>query len=149
MDEVSYPDKRVARFINDNIIPLRLSGTTKEAADFKVKWTPTLIMLDMDGKLHQRTIGFISPDEIIPALLLGMTKTYFDRNEFDKAISCVDKITTDYPGSASAPEAIFIKGVSIYKNFKDPRGLKECYQILHEKYPDNEWTMRAYPYKLL
>ena len=149
MDEVTFTDRKVTDFINNNMIPVRLNSNTREATDFKVKWTPTILVLDRDGKPHHRVIGFTSPDEMIPTLLLGIAKTHFDNNEFNEATTCLNKVITEHPRCKVAPEAIFIKGVSIYKNFNDPQGLKECYQLLNERYPDSEWTMRAYPYKLL
>ena len=47
------------------------------------------------------------------------------------------------------PEAIFLQGVARYKKSGDPKPLKEAYETLTADFPDNEWTKRAYPYRLL
>ncbi|MGB6063233.1 MAG: hypothetical protein WBG50_00380 [Desulfomonilaceae bacterium] len=150
MDAVTYPQEAVAKFIQENLIPLRVAYDHKPlSADFKVKWTPTLITLDPDGTEHHRTVGFLGPDELIASLMLGMGKSHFDREEFDKAISRLNLLLESYPKSDAAPEAIFLRGVSLYKSTHDPKPLRASYDKLSAEYPDHEWTKRAYPYRLI
>ncbi|KKO17898.1 MAG: hypothetical protein DCC43_08140 [Candidatus Brocadia sp.] len=150
MDTVSYPDEKVIKFLNNFVIPLRVRHDAQPlATDFSIKWTPTLVILDSDGKEHHRTVGFLSPEELIPSLLLGIAKLHFDLNAFKEALSNLEKILFDFPKSSSAPEAIYLKGVCSYKDTKNPRGLKEAYEQLQARYPESEWTKRAYPYRLL
>jgi tetratricopeptide (TPR) repeat protein len=150
MDAVTYPAANVAEFIQKEMVPLRLQFNAQPfATDFNVQWTPTLITLDVDGKEHYRTVGFLSAEELIPSLLLGIAKCHFDKERFDKAISSLDKLLTEYPKSDSAPEAIYLRGVSKYKSTHDPKPLKGAYEQLQANYPSSEWTRRAYPYRLL
>ncbi len=150
MDTVSYPNKSVTEFINTSVIPLRVrSDTQPMASNFNLQWTPTLIILDKEGKEHHRTVGFIPAEELIPSLLLGITKVYFDLSAFKEALSNLEKILSDFPKSSAAPEAIYLKGVCLYKDTKNQKGLKEAYEQLQAKYPESEWTKRAYPYRLL
>ncbi|HEY5991495.1 MAG TPA: hypothetical protein VIU10_02860 [Candidatus Udaeobacter sp.] len=58
MDAVSYPDEKVANFIIDKVVPVRILADSPLASDFKVTWTPTLVTLDFYGKEHYRTVGF-------------------------------------------------------------------------------------------
>ena len=150
MDAVTYPNERLIEFINQNVIPVRvLSDQQPLATDYTVKWTPSLLILDQDGKEHYRTVGFLSAEELIPSLLLGIGNVHFNKDEFKDALSCYERLLTEYPKSDSAPEAIFQKGVSLYKNTHDPKPLKEAYNHLQDKYPASQWTKRAYPYRLL
>jgi tetratricopeptide (TPR) repeat protein len=150
MDAVTYPNENVIEFIQQNMIPLRVTFDAQPlATDFNLKWTPTLIALDADGKEHQRTVGFLPPEELIPSLLLGIAKSYFDRERFSEALSTLDKLIKDYPNSDSVPEALYLQGVSKYKSTHNPKPLKEAYEQLQAKYPSSEWTKRAYPYRLL
>ena len=150
MDAVTYPNENVIEFIQKNMIPLRVAFDAQPlATDFNLKWTPTLITLDADGKEHQRTVGFSPPEELIPSLLLGIAKSYFDRERFSEALSTLDKLIKDYPNSDSVPEALYLQGVSKYKSTHNPKPLKEAYEQLQAKYPSSEWTKRAYPYRLL
>jgi thioredoxin-related protein len=150
MDAVTYPDSKVVNFINENLIPLQVQFDAQPlASDFHIKWTPTVITLDADGREHHRTVGFLAPDELIPSLLLGMGKSCFDNERFDEALTFLDKLLKDYSKSDSAPEALYLRGVSRFKRAHDPKSLKEAYEELSANYPSSEWTKRAYPYRLL
>jgi outer membrane protein assembly factor BamD (BamD/ComL family) len=119
------------------------------ADEFKVKWTPTIVVLDSSGKEHHRTVGFFPPEEFIPSLLLGMGTIDFDTDQFNDAIIHFDRLLDEYPKSGAAPEAIYLRGVSRYKASHDPKPLKEAYEKLKAEYPASEWTQRAQPYSLL
>jgi len=150
MGAVTFPDAKVIVFINQNVIPIRLPHDHKPLAEkFQVKWTPALVTLDMEGKEHHRTVGFLSPEELIPSLLLGKAKIDFDHEDFSNALLTLGNLLQGYPKSAAAPEAIFLRGVCGYKNAHNPKALKEAYERLAKDYPDSEWTKRAYPYRLI
>jgi tetratricopeptide (TPR) repeat protein len=150
MDAVTYPQARVSQFVQNEMIPLRIPFDQKPLADeFGIKWTPALITLDTDGKEHHRTVGFMEADDLIASLILGMAKVHFDREEFDKALSKLEKLLEELPRSGSTPQGIFYLGVSRYKGSGDPKPLREAYDKLASDYPDSEWTKRAYPYRLI
>jgi len=149
MGAVSYPDPKVASFITKKMIPLQVLSDNPLAAEFNVTWTPTLIVLDTDGKEHYRTVGFLPPEELIPSLLLGMAKVDFDQERFTDAMAKLDTLLKEYPGSDAAPEAVFILGVCGYKSSHDPKPLKDAYERLNAEYPSSKWTKRAHPYSLL
>ncbi len=150
MDAVTYPDEKVAEFIGKNFIALRVAFDAQPlASDFKVTWTPTLVTVDADGKEHHRTVGFLAPEELVPSPLLGMAKSHFDQNQFDAALSSLEKLIVDYPKSDAAPEAIYLRGVSQYKSTHSAKPLKEAYEKLQKAYPSSEWARRAAPYRLL
>jgi hypothetical protein len=150
MDAVTYPDEKVSSFLNDSIIPLRVAHDHPILAkQFSVKWTPTLVTLDPDGQEHHRTVGFLGPDELIPSLLLGMGKCFFETDRFDEALSLLEKLLATSPKSDSAPEAIFLRGVSLYKSTQNPKPLREAYDRLAVEYPLSEWAKRAAPYRLI
>jgi hypothetical protein len=150
MGAVTFPDTRVIGFINQNVIPIRLPHDHKPLAEqFQIKWTPALVTLDAEGKEHHRTVGFLAPEELIPSLLLGKAKIDFDHEDFAKALVTLEDLLTDYPKSAAAPEAIFLRGVCGYKSTHNPKALKEIYEKLSKDYPDSEWTKRSSPYRLI
>jgi tetratricopeptide (TPR) repeat protein len=150
MDAVTYPAEKVASFLSDNVIPLRVAHDHPTLAQqFSVKWTPTLITLDPDGQERHRTVGFLGPDELIPSVLLGMGKCFFENDRFAEALSYFEKLLATCPKSDSAPEAIFLRGVSLYKSTKNPKPLREAYDKLVGEYPQSEWARRADPYRLI
>jgi hypothetical protein len=150
MGAVTFPEPKVAEYIAKNIVPVRVAHDHKPLAEqFQVKWTPTLVTLDHAGKEHHRTVGFLSPEDLIPSLMLGAAKIHFDFDDFNGALEHLEDILKGHAKSGSAPEAIFLKGVCGYKSSHDPKPLKNAYERLQKEYPDSEWTKRAYPYRLL
>ena len=150
MDAVTYPDDKVADFLNGNPVPLRVkSDSMSLSKDFNITWTPTLITLDQDGKEHYRSAGFLPPSELVPSLLLGIAKVHFDAGQFDACLEALERLISQYPKSKAAPEAIFLRGVAGYKKTHDAKPLKAAYEKLQADYPSSEWADRAQPYRLL
>jgi hypothetical protein len=149
MGAVTYPDQSVAEFVMGRTVPIQVLADSPLADEFKVKWTPTIAILDYYGKEHHRTVGFFPPAEFIPSLLLGIGKIDFDTDQFNDAIVQFDRLLGDFPRSKAAPEAIYLRGVSRFKSSHDAAPLKEAYERLKAGYPDSEWTQRAEPYGLL
>lgn len=150
MGAVTYPNEKIIDFIEENMVPVQVPFNEEPlATEFGVKWTPTIVTLDVNGKEHHRTVGFLAPEELIPSLLLGIGKVYFDTDNFDEAVSRLENVLTDYPESDATPEAIFIRGVCLYKKNQNPKPLKAAYEKLQAEFPESEWTKRAYPYRLL
>ncbi|MEW6054869.1 MAG: hypothetical protein AB1552_13990 [Nitrospirota bacterium] len=150
MAAVTYPNEKVINFINAKMIPVQVLFDEQPIAnDFNVKWTPTVITLDSTGKEHHRTVGFLAPEEFIPSLLLGIAKVHFDGDKFEDALATLNTLLAEYPESDSSAEAIYLKGVCLYKSTHDVKPLKEAYEKLNALNPKGEWTKRAYPYRLL
>jgi hypothetical protein len=150
MGAVTFPDSNVISFITQNVIPLMLPYDHKPLADqFQVKWTPTLVTLDADGKEHHRTVGFLAPEDLIPSLILGRAKIHFNHENFAEALKSLDALLKDSPKSGAAPEAIYMRGVCLYKTTHQAEPLKDAYEKLQAVYPESEWTKRASPYRLL
>jgi outer membrane protein assembly factor BamD (BamD/ComL family) len=87
-------------------------------------------------------VGFTTAEEIIPTLLLGIVKTYF---ELDQTILNMDKIISEHPESDQAPEATYVRGVSYYKSTHDRSYLKQAYEKLRYGYPQTEEAKRLVP----
>jgi hypothetical protein len=150
MDAVTYPDKRVINFVYQHFVTIRIPFDAEPYAfDFNVKWTPTVITLDAEGREHYRTLGFLAPEDYIPSLYLAIGKSSFDSENLDKALVYFDNLLTLFPRSDFAPEGIYLQGVSRFKSTHDPKPLREAYERLNTKYPASEWTKRAYPYRLI
>ena len=150
MDAVTYPDKKVIQYIEKSYIPLLIAFDAKPlSTDFNIKWTPTLITLGTDDNEHHRTVGFLDPDTFIANSLLGIGKYHFDNDRFPESLEFFEEVIKDHQHGDVVAEAIFLQGVARYKNSGDPKPLKEAYETLSDRYPDSEWTKRAYPYRLL
>lgn len=150
MDAVTYSDPTVSSFITQHMVPLRVAWNSEPlATNFDVHWTPTIITLDPDGREHHRTVGYLPPEEIIPSLLLGIAKWYFDSGQYDLAIQRLEEVVSKYPKSDSAPEALYLSGVSRYKRSGDARYLKDVQHELEARYMGSVWANRASVYQRL
>lgn len=150
MGAVTYPDQKVAEFINTNLVPIQLLSNAKPYADdFNIQWTPVVIILDEFGKEHFRTVGFMPPEEFIPSVILGMLKVQFDLKKYREALDIANRLIKDFPKSKAIPETIYWQGVASFEHTNDPQHLKAAYKKLQAEYPASEWTQRAEPYNLL
>jgi hypothetical protein len=150
MDAVAYIDPAVITFINEKLIPVRMqSADPVLGPKFKVKWTPTLLVLDAEGTEHYRTLGFYPPQDLIPSLLLGMGKAKFNKPDRPAASGYFEHLLAEYPNNSLAPEAVYLNGVSQYIETHDVKNLTGIYDRLLAEYPDSPWLTRADPYKFL
>jgi hypothetical protein len=150
MDAVAYPDPSVIEFVTGNLVPLRIPADHPDLGrQFKVKWTPTLLILETDGTEQYRTLGFYPPKDLIPSLLIGMGKAFFNRPDRPKAREYFQRIIDEFPDSSLAPEAIYLNGVSKYIESHDVSNLIGIYDRLTSDYPGSPWVTRADPYRLL
>jgi tetratricopeptide (TPR) repeat protein len=150
MDAVSYPHPKVIAFFEKHLAPVRVLNTSQPLPQqFKVQWTPTLVLLDAKGEEHHRTVGFLPPEELIPSLMLGIAKSYFDRGQYSLAANFLEQLLAEYPKSAAAPEATYYLGVTRYKDTNNPGALKQAAEALQANYPESEWAKRASVYQLI
>lgn len=150
MDAVSYPNAKVIDFFRKYLAPVRvLISSTPLPQQFKVKWTPTFVILDPEGEEHHRSVGFLPPEEFIPSLTLGIAKTWFDHEQFSEAQAHLDRLISEYPKSDVSAEAIYYRGVSRYKATNDASALRQAHETLHADYKVSDWAKRATAYRLL
>ena len=150
MGAVTYPNDKVAKFVDFNFVPVQIETSQKDLVEkFKVTWTPTIILLDAEGVEKHREVGFLPPEEFIPAFMVAKGNWYFDREQYDQAMELYNEALQSYPGSAAAAEAVYYTGVTRFKKSHDPKPLREAYETLTAKFPQSEWTKRAAPYRLL
>jgi len=150
MDTVSYPNPKVIDFFSKHLIPVRVLISSKPRPQkFRVQWTPTLVLLDEEGEEHHRTVGFLAPEELLPSLMLGIGKSYFDRELFTESEQILGQLLKEYSRSDAAPEATYYLGVSRYKRTHSPGELKKTVEALQKNFPGSEWAKRASVYQLL
>lgn len=150
MGAVTYPDEKAARFIDLNFIPVQIPVTNAELmAKYVVKWTPTLLVLDGEGREHYRAVGFFTPDELIASFMVGKGHWYLDNEQFTEAKAMFEEVQAVYPESEAAAEAIFFNGVNLYKMTHDPKVLRAAHDVLAAKFPKSMWTKQAAHYRLI
>jgi tetratricopeptide (TPR) repeat protein len=137
--------------VENNFIPIQIDFNKNKALvkRFAVKWTPTIIIMDLNGNEHHRFIGFLPPDDFIAQIILGKGKVEFDLDRLEQAIQCFEEVLARYPKADAAPEAQYFLGVAKYKASHDPKQLRLGLEGLQRDYPNSEWTKKAQPYALI
>ena len=148
---VTYPDSNVVFSVEKDFVPLQIDFNKNKALvkRYGVKWTPTIIILDVDGDEHHRFVGFLPPEDFIGQIILGKGKAEFDVDHFEQAMQYFQEILLRYPRADAAPEAQYYLGVTKYKASHDPKELKLGLEGLQRDYPNSEWTKKAQVYSLI
>ena len=150
MEEVTFAAPSVINFISDHVVALRVPiSDTALASEYRASWTPTLLVLDYYGREHKRSVGYLPPDEMVGFVLLGMGMVSLDYGQFSEAVIQFNTLLNGCPECASAPEAVYLRGVARYKTSHAPDALKDIHLQLQQKYPQSDWAKRAAPFALL
>ena len=110
---------------------------------FDALWTPSVIILDPNGKERFRIEGYLPKDEFRAHLELALARVGFMSKKWADAESRYTEVLERYPESKAAPEALYWKGVSHYKATNDHTVLGELPGQFQEKYPESEWALKT------
>jgi len=150
MGTVTYPNEGVSKFVELNFVPVQVQITNKEMTDkYSVSWTPTILVLDAEGKEHYRSVGFVPPDEFVARFTVRKVRFHLGTDEVALARAESEETVERCRHRNVLPEAIYWQGVATYKHTHDPKMLREAYDTLKEKYPQSDWAQRAEPYKAI
>ncbi len=144
MDAVTYPDPQVIERLGRRFVALRLQIDQHRelARQFNAVWTPALLVLDGDMHVWVRTFGWYPPPEFVPWLIAAEGKFRYGRGQYGAAADCFEECATRWRGSHSAAEALYWKGVSLYKQ-GNKEGLGKEWDRLRREHPDSIWTQKA------
>ena len=144
-----YTDPRVIELVEKSFVPVRVH-VKQNAADFKqlgerfgAQWTPTVLIIDPDGRERHRIEGFLPADDFLAQLVLGLAHTAFAAGDYAAAASLFERVVKSYPSSDAAPEAQYWEGVSRYKASGDAAALKETARRFSERFQDTSWAKKA------
>ena len=145
MDTVTYPDKRVASYIGQHFVPVKVHVKEKPdiATSYEVSWTPNVVVADEGGKARSRIEGYLPPEDFLAQLALGLGRYELDRQQFDKALHHFEEVSQRHKGSEAGAQALYWLGVAQYKQSKDPARLRPSWDKLMKDYPNSEWAKRA------
>jgi len=148
MDAVTYPDARVASFLDDNFNSIRVNMKEPQEAmrdllrAVKPPWGPTFVFLGARRVELRRYVGWLAPNEFIAELNVALGMNDLIRRRFEEAYahfraSCVDELR-----NGIAPEALFWAGAAKYKIGGKP-ALREVWDELVARFPDSTYARRA------
>jgi hypothetical protein len=135
----------VSSFIDENFVALEAHIKEHPAYfhRFDALWTPTVLILDSDGKERWRIEGYLPKEEFRAHLELGLARVAFTKKRWADAERRYAEVLDRYPDSKSAPEALYWRGVSHYKATNDHTVLGELPGQFKEKYPDSVWALKT------
>ncbi len=110
---------------------------------FDAVWTPTILILDSDGKERMRIEGYLPKEEFRAQLEMGLARVAFMKKKWADAEQRYADVLERYPASKAAPEALYWKGVTRYKATNDHTLLGVLPPQFKEKYPDSIWAMKT------
>jgi thioredoxin-related protein len=87
MPSQSYEDQKTVEFIGENFLPVK--AHIKEHPvwfhRFGAIWTPTVLLLDNEGKERVRLEGYLANNDFTAALMNGLGRIAFVRKKYADA----------------------------------------------------------------
>lgn len=113
---------------------------------FDALWTPTVLVLDPNGKERFRIEGYLPKDEFRAHLELALARIAFMGKKWADAERMYAQVAERFPESKVAPEAIYWWAVSHYKGTGDHSVLGQVPTEVGSKYPESVWALKAIPW---
>jgi tetratricopeptide repeat protein len=110
---------------------------------FDSNWTPSVLILDPNGKERFRIDGYLPKEEFRAQLELGLARVAFMSKDWAEAERRYADLLERYPATQAAPEALYWKGVSRYKATNDHTVLGELPGQFRERYPQSIWAAKT------
>lgn len=138
-----YPDPDVARFIRENFVPARahVKEQPKVFERFGAQWTPTILVVDQEGKEAYRFEGFLPKADFLAQLKLGLAHAARARGDFADAEKRYRELSTG--SDEVAAESLYWAGVSRYKATNDASALTDTAKAFRSKFTDSPWAKKS------
>jgi hypothetical protein len=144
MDAVTYPQEKVARLVNDHFVPVRIPRNESLEQTYRVPWTPTVVVLDANGRECFREIGYLPPDDFLAHMNLALGRAAFEERDFESASRFYQTIVDEFAASEMVPEALYFLGLARNKmaggTVDDRRAI---WRRIIEEHPKSDWAKKA------
>jgi hypothetical protein len=148
MDAVTYPDARVASFLDENFNSIRVNMREPQEAmrdllrAVKPPWGPTFVFIGPRNVELRRYVGWLAPTEFIAELNVVLGMDDLVRRRFDEAYTHFRAACDDTLRNGIAPEALFWAGAARFKTGGKP-ALREVWDELVARFPESTYARRA------
>ena len=105
-----------------------------------------MLILDPEGRERWRLEGYLSKDEFLANLEMGLGRVAFMKKDLASAERHYTNVVEQYPDSKFAPEAVYWQGVSRYNATHDHTILGDVAKTFTEKYQDSIWAEKSLPW---
>ncbi len=110
---------------------------------FDVLWTPTVLIMDTEGKERVRTEGYLPKVEFRAWLDMSLARLAFVAKKWTEAEKKFDAVVRQYSDSGVAAYSVYWRGVSRYKETKDHRDLSAVAEEFKHRYQDSIWAKKS------
>ena len=114
---------------------------------FDALWTPTVIILDANGKERWRNEGYLPRNEFVANLRNGLGRVAFMQKKWSDAEKWYEEVVHFYPETVAAPEAMYWRATAYYKRTNDHTALNKVARQLQDNYAKSLWDLKAIPWR--
>lgn len=109
-------------------------------------WTPSVLLLDSEGKERVRLEGYLPNDDFTAALENGLGRIAFVHKNYAEAERWYADVVNRFPRTHAAPGAMYWRAVAHYKATNDHTVLSKVAEELRSAYPASVWASKAIPW---
>jgi hypothetical protein len=113
---------------------------------FDAVWTPTVLLLDSEGKERVRLEGYLPNTDFVAALECGLGRIAFVHKNYADAERWYGDVVERYGRSHAAPGAMYWRAVAHYKGTNDHAVLNKVAEELRQSHPASVWAAKAIPW---
>lgn len=135
----------MAAYIAEHFVPLRAHIKQRAVLfhRFDVLWTPTVLFLDSSGVERRRSEGYLPRDEFSAEVHHGEARVQFMRKRWADAERLYSGIVTRFGDTTAAPEAMYWRAVSRYKQTHDHAAFTELVEQFDRRNEKSVWARKA------
>jgi len=111
-----------------------------------VVWTPTILLVDSEGKERVRLEGYLPNADFNSALMNGLGRMALVRKKYANAERWYADVITRFESTHFAAEAMYWRAVAHYKATNDHTALSKGAEELRNIHPSSVWASKAIPW---
>lgn len=109
-------------------------------------WTPTVLLLDSEGKERVRLEGYLPNDDFNAALRNALARINFVQKKYANAERWYGDVVGHFANTHFSPEAMYWRAVAHYKATANHAVLSEVAKELRSSHPSSVWASKAIPW---
>jgi hypothetical protein len=140
--------RKLYEFIGENFLPVKAHIKEHPAwfHRFGAVWTPTVLILDSEGKERVRLEGYLANNDFTAALMNGLGRIAFVRKKYADAERLYGDVITRFANTHFDAEAMYWRAVSQYSASHDHTVLGKAAEELRSSCPFSVWASKAIPW---
>lgn len=146
VEERTFPDPRVESLLSERFVPFHFNVLEEpdRMEEFVAGWTPTMIVLDGQGREQRRSTGFLDAERFLSEMALAQATAALEMERPEDALRFADEAVQLSAGDAMRnPEALYWQAVARYKTSHNQDDLIGGWKALIEHFPESDWAKKV------